>query len=278
MRMSDQPRKLASPPPARGEPPVTLAELAAKLDTAEQRRLRRERLLSMTSGQKRQLLRAFLAWALSAFGARLTSADELTWRRFWGESGCLKFLLGLALVTTGIICMGGRDKATWDFILGVLFASGLLLGGVGLLWTFARHLRQRLAGHTATATVVGHDVVNDAGIDRFTSLIDFTTRTGEVRRRVPFDRRTLPPIIDRINTRFEADSIDWTEEPEPLAIGTRFTIVYDPAQPDWIERASLWGDGWRLIGALAMLTLGVVITMQIVHYLLTGSWALTSSP
>jgi hypothetical protein len=212
---SSSPRSCASPD--------AKSETRSRLDRAERHRRLRQQLMSLDQGQKRQFVREVLRWILSMWGAHLASAEELSWRRFWGRGGCLPYLLGLSLVTTAIVLMARHDDATLDLILAVVCAAGLLWGGIALLRTFARHVRLRAAGHTAIAMVVDHLVEDDAGIDRYTSLVDFTTRAGESRRRVPFDYRPPTPLVERVTKgrriSYEPGDADEIKEPDPLPVG-----------------------------------------------------------
>ena len=235
-------------------------------ERAERRRQLRDQLRAMTPEQKRQLLREFLRWVFAVFGVRVASADELTGQRIWGRWGCLQVVVSLALLTTAIVLMARNDVTSWNMLLGALIAAALVWYGIALLRTFARHVRRKAAGHTGMATVVDHEVIDDAGVARFTALVDITTRSGEARRRVAFDRRELPSLIDRVSARsarFESDGVDPTAEPAPLPVGTRFAVVIDPRDPDRIERTSAWSDALRLIGGVAALALGVAIAVQL---------------
>ena len=237
-------------------------------DRAERRRQLRDELRAMTPEQKRQFLREFLRWVLAVFGVRVASADELTWQRLFGRWGCLRVVLSFALLGTALVLMGRNDAKTWNLVLGALIAAALVWYGIALLRTAMRHARLTAAGHTGMAIVVDHEMIDDAGIARTTALIDVTTRSGEVRRRVAFERRELPPLIDRVvgrGSRFESDAVDPAAEPEPLPVGARFSVVCDPCDPGRIERTSGWSDVLRLIGGLCALALGALIALQLVR-------------
>jgi uncharacterized protein DUF3592 len=246
-------------------------------DRAERRRQLRDELRAMTPEQKRQFLREFLRWAFAAFGVRVASADEITWRRIFGPHGCLGALFSLAVLVTAIVLMGRNDGSSGVFF-AVLVAGGLAWGGIKLLRRFARHAWRKAAGYTGTATVVDHEIVDDAGVARFTALVDLTTRSGEVRRRLPLERRPLPGLIDPVvgrGSRFESDAVDPAAEPEPLPIGMRLAVVYDPRDPEAIERASFWTDAGRLIGGICALALAALIAAQLATYALTGRWLIS---
>jgi hypothetical protein len=231
------------------------------MDRAE-KRLLRERLRNLSREQKRQFLREFLTAVIGIWGVRVTP-DELTWSRFWGPRGCLWTIVWLMIIAAGIVSTAAGSTVS-NYFAPVFLIAACAWFGLRCLRGFSQHLRMRLDGHVAQASVVDYHVDNDCGVDRQTPIVAFTTKAGE-RRSALLDYEPLPPLVARMSKpywiRFEPGDGSWRDQPPPPPIGTTVTIAYGSGDPTHVSRTALWREALALlfgVTALAIAALGAI--------------------
>jgi len=121
-----------------------------------------------------------------------------------------------------------------------IFLGGISAGVVWRCWHWvchlAHHVRLRLAGHVATATVVSYREDRDADERAYLALVSFVTREGEVRPSTPltFQYEEPPPDPERPTPLAEGYKVP--------AIGRTLRVVYDPRDPTWADERSGWAE------------------------------------
>ena len=149
------------------------------------------------------------------------------------------------------------------------FGLFLCAVSVSVLWVcwhamchLAHHVRLRLGGHMAIATVVGYRKDPDADERAYLALVSFVTRDGELRPSIPLTFQYEEPPPD-------------PERPTPLAdackvppVGQSLRVVYNPRDPTWADKRISWPEvalaaacgvaGILLFGTLLIATIAVV--------------------
>jgi hypothetical protein len=154
------------------------------------------------------------------------------------------------------------------WITGWILYFGLFLCAVSVIvvWFFGHailhlvhHLRLRLGGHVATATIVGYHEDPDADERAYLALVSFATRDGELRRSVPltFQCEEPPPDPERPTPLAEACKVP--------AVGQTLRVVYDPRDPTWADKRFSWVEVALIAtsGIVAILLFGTLLIATI---------------
>ena len=127
------------------------------------------------------------------------------------------------------------------YTAGWLLGFAIFLAGVSALavWVFwhaichlARHVRLRLGGHVAMATVVGHREDQDADEGAYLALVSFVTRDGELRPSTPLTWQYEGPDPERPTPSGERCKVP--------PVGRTLRVVYDPRDPTWADERLSW--------------------------------------
>lgn len=105
------------------------------------------------------------------------------------------------------------------------------------------HLRLRMAGHVATATITGYRTDDQSDDQPHVALVSFVTDEGADRRLVPLTTQYEDPPPGA------GDAASAATQSNTPPIGHVLRVVYDPADPTWVDARI----GWPMLGLSALL-------------------------
>jgi hypothetical protein len=148
------------------------------------------------------------------------------WRR-WGS-----LIICASVFVQWII---GSTETTFVVILSVISVIAVWFGWQGTVH-LVQHLRLRLAGHVATATIKAYRKDEPFDERPYVPLVSFTTGAGEQRDLVPLTSRyeDPPQAAARVSDRGRTNGSHGDAPP----IGHTLRVVYEPADPTWADERS----------------------------------------
>lgn len=173
-----------------------------------------------------------------------TRSRLLLWRR-WGS-----LIICASVVVQWII---GSTETTFVVILSVVSIIAVWFGWQGLVHLL-QHLRLRLAGHVAMATITAYRKDEPFDERPYVPLVSFVTSAGEQRGLVPLTSRyeDPPQAAARVSDRGRTNASHGDAPP----IGHTLRVVYEPVDPAWADEAT---SGPKF--ALSVIVCLVMVTM-----------------